>query len=126
MASRVATANIRLSRFVKLASSDGKVTECGAGEQIFGVSQEGSRLAPLSGWDDGYAAIADECCEGKLVAVTEGGYDLAALAESLRATIVALEGLSRRSRVAAEAEASPRGEATLKAVLPHVSDRWKL
>src|SRR5262245_13863437 len=33
------------------------------------------------------AAVADECCEGRVVAVTEGGYDLAALAESLRASI---------------------------------------
>jgi acetoin utilization deacetylase AcuC-like enzyme len=73
------------------------------------------------------AAVADECCGGRLVAVTEGGYDLTALAESLRQAILALEGdPSRRSRVAAEAEASPRGESTLKAVLSHVGDRWKL
>jgi acetoin utilization deacetylase AcuC-like enzyme len=73
------------------------------------------------------AGAADECCEGRVVAVTEGGYDLGALAESLRETIVALEGgLSRRSRAAAEADASPRGEATVKAVLPHLADRWKL
>ena len=30
------------------------------------------------------AAAADECCEGRCVAVTEGGYDLRALAASLR------------------------------------------
>jgi acetoin utilization deacetylase AcuC-like enzyme len=36
--------------------------------------------------------VADECCQGRVVAVTEGGYDLAGLAESLRATIRALEG----------------------------------
>jgi len=62
------------------------------------------------------------------VAVTEGGYDLAALAESLRETILALEGSgpSRRSRTAAEADAAPRGEATVKAVLPRLTDRWKL
>src|SRR5262245_56220646 len=69
------------------------------------------------------AAIADECCGGRLVAVTEGGYDLAALADSLRATIRALDddGAAR-----APAGASPRGEDTVKAVLPHLSDRWKL
>jgi len=73
------------------------------------------------------AAIADTCCNGRLVAVTEGGYDLAALAESLRETILALEdGPSPRRRVAPESDASSRGEATVKAVLPHVSDRWKL
>src|SRR5215510_2526165 len=36
--------------------------------------------------------IAEDCCQGRVVAVTEGGYDLAGLAESLRATIRALEG----------------------------------
>ena len=70
--------------------------------------------------------VADECCDGRVVAVTEGGYDLAALAESLRAAIGALEdGPSRGSRAAA-ADAAPRGEATLKAVLPHLTDHWKL
>jgi acetoin utilization deacetylase AcuC-like enzyme len=73
------------------------------------------------------AAIADRWCNGRLVAVTEGGYDLGALAESLRETILALEGgPSPRRRVAAESDASSRGEATVKAVLPHLSDRWKL
>jgi acetoin utilization deacetylase AcuC-like enzyme len=70
------------------------------------------------------AAVADECCDGRLVAVTEGGYDLGALAESLRASIRALEGDTKES--AAPTGASPRGEATVKAVLPHLSDRWKI
>ena len=70
------------------------------------------------------AAVADECCDGRLVAVTEGGYDLAALAQSLRASIRALEGDTKES--AAPTGASPRGEATVKAVLPHLLDRWKL
>ncbi|HKH69972.1 MAG TPA: histone deacetylase, partial [Vicinamibacterales bacterium] len=70
------------------------------------------------------ATVADECCDGRVVAVTEGGYDLAALAESLRASIHALEGDT--NRVAAPVGAAPRGEATVKAVLPHLSDRWKL
>lgn len=70
------------------------------------------------------AAIADECCGGRLVAVTEGGYDLAALADSLRATIRALEG--ERPGTVAPAGAAPRGEDTVKAVLPHLSDRWTL
>lgn len=34
--------------------------------------------------------VADECCRGRVVAVTEGGYDLRALAASLNATIDAL------------------------------------
>jgi acetoin utilization deacetylase AcuC-like enzyme len=70
------------------------------------------------------AAAADECCDGRLVAVTEGGYDLAALAESLRASIRALEGDTKG--FTAPAGDAPRGEATVKAVLRHLSDRWKL
>ena len=70
------------------------------------------------------AAVADECCAGRLVAVTEGGYDLAALAESLRASIRALEGETKG--FAAPSGETPRGDATIKAVLPHVRDRWTL
>ena len=70
------------------------------------------------------AAVADECCEGRLVAVTEGGYDRAALGDSLRAAIHALEGDARIS--AMPAGAASRGEATVEAVLPHVQDRWTL
>ena len=62
--------------------------------------------------------VADECCAGRVVAVTEGGYDLAALAESLRATIRALEG--EPTGAAAPGSGASRGEATLKAVLPHL------
>ena len=37
----------------------------------------------------GLVALADDVCEGRVVLVTEGGYDLEALAGSLRAVIVA-------------------------------------
>jgi acetoin utilization deacetylase AcuC-like enzyme len=70
------------------------------------------------------AKVADTCCAGRVVAVTEGGYDLVALGESLRATIHALEG--DEGAVAAPTGAAPRGEATVKAVLPHLTDHWKL
>jgi acetoin utilization deacetylase AcuC-like enzyme len=70
------------------------------------------------------AAVADECCKGRLVAVTEGGYDLAALAESLLASIRALEG-DTKGFAAPTGDAS-RGDATVKAVLPHLRDRWTL
>jgi acetoin utilization deacetylase AcuC-like enzyme len=68
--------------------------------------------------------IADECCAGRVVAITEGGYDLAALAESLRRSIRALEGDTKD--FAPPSGAAPRGEATIKAVTPHLSDRWTL
>jgi acetoin utilization deacetylase AcuC-like enzyme len=70
------------------------------------------------------AAVADECCDGRLVAVTEGGYDLPALAESLRASILALEGETKGFK--APGGDAPRGEATVKAALPHLRDRWTL
>jgi acetoin utilization deacetylase AcuC-like enzyme len=70
------------------------------------------------------AAVADECCKGRLIAVTEGGYDLAALGESLRASIRALDGDTKG--LAAPSGATPRGDETVKAVLPHLVDRWKL
>jgi acetoin utilization deacetylase AcuC-like enzyme len=79
------------------------------------------------------AGVADECCQGKLVAVTEGGYNLKALADSLRVTIEALE---RPSSVAAgrpgtdagpsPRAATPRGDATIAAVLPQLSRYWTL
>jgi len=70
------------------------------------------------------AALADECCDGRLVAVTEGGYNLAALGDSLRAAIDALEG--ETPAVAAPTGAAPRGGAALEAVLPHLQDHWTL
>jgi acetoin utilization deacetylase AcuC-like enzyme len=69
-------------------------------------------------------SIADECCGGRVVAVTEGGYDLKGLADSLRATIHALEG---KAPAAASGEAAtPRAEATVKAVAPHLGKYWTL
>ena len=70
------------------------------------------------------AAVADECCEGRVVAVTEGGYDLAALAASLRGTIAALAGEITLDHMQAPGGASPRGEACLAAVLPYLKKYW--
>jgi acetoin utilization deacetylase AcuC-like enzyme len=67
--------------------------------------------------------VAEEYCQGRVVAVTEGGYDLAGLAESLGATIRALEG---ETSFAVPTGATPRADATIDAVMPHLSDHWKL
>lgn len=70
------------------------------------------------------AAVAEQCCGGRVVAITEGGYDLQGLAESLRATVAALHGKTQATgRVDGE---TARGEATLKAVLPVLTPHWKL
>jgi len=70
------------------------------------------------------AEVADACCGGRLVAVTEGGYDLSALATSLRASLRALMGDA--DDFARPEGPAPRGETTIKAVLPHVSRYWTL
>jgi hypothetical protein len=58
---KVSTGNIAPSRFVKLSTTlDGKCTQAGAGEKIFGISQQGTRNTPYGSLDDGYAAIAGE------------------------------------------------------------------
>ena len=72
------------------------------------------------------AAVADECCGGRVVAISEGGYDLAGLAACLRVTIRALAGELPASETPAPTEAAPRGEATVKAVTPHLVERWTL
>jgi acetoin utilization deacetylase AcuC-like enzyme len=72
------------------------------------------------------AAVADECCGGRLVAITEGGYDLAGLRDSLRAVIGALSGESSIDSFAVPAGPPPRADATIAAVKPHLSQFWQL
>lgn len=56
--SYLANGNIYPSRFVKLDSSgEGYVLQAGAGDTPVGVSQAGTRLPPIEGYDDGYAAV---------------------------------------------------------------------
>jgi len=58
---KVSTGNIVPSVFVKLSTTlDGKVTQCGAGDKIYGISQPGERNLPFTGLQDGFAAIAGE------------------------------------------------------------------
>jgi acetoin utilization deacetylase AcuC-like enzyme len=72
----------------------------------------------------GIAELANECCGGRVVAVTEGGYDLRALAASLTASLHALADHASR-RVVVEGPA-PRGESTFEAVAPGLSRYWRL
>lgn len=72
------------------------------------------------------AAAADECCEGRVVAVTEGGYDLAALAGSLRAVIGVLDGATPLSAYPTPTGDTSRADASLAAVRPRLSKFWKL
>jgi acetoin utilization deacetylase AcuC-like enzyme len=72
------------------------------------------------------ADVADEVCGGRLVALTEGGYDLEALAGSLDAVLRVLHGEASRDDFPAPSGAAPRGEACLAAVIPEVEPFWKL
>ncbi|HLG54514.1 MAG TPA: histone deacetylase [Vicinamibacterales bacterium] len=90
-------------------------------DPLAGMRLTGSYFGHLT---SAIAAVADECCRGRVVAITEGGYDLAGLATSLSASIRALEGDT--AAFTPPTGAAPRGEATLKAVTPHLADHWKL
>jgi acetoin utilization deacetylase AcuC-like enzyme len=70
------------------------------------------------------ARVADDCCDGRVVAVTEGGYDLKGLADCLRAAVGALEG--RAPAGGAGEAATPRADATIKAVRPHLTKYWAI
>jgi acetoin utilization deacetylase AcuC-like enzyme len=70
--------------------------------------------------------VAGECCDGRVVAVTEGGYDLKALAASLGAAVGVLSGDVALRDLAAPTGAAPRGQASLDAVRPHVSAYWTI
>ena len=72
------------------------------------------------------AAVADECCKGRVVAVTEGGYDLHGLAEGLRETIDALDDSVGAALKGRPDDDAMRGADTLKAVLPVLSPYWQL
>ena len=72
------------------------------------------------------AGVADEVCGGRVVAVTEGGYNLQGLADGLRETIAALGEEVGGARPAPLAGDTSRGEATLKTVLPVLHPYWQL
>jgi acetoin utilization deacetylase AcuC-like enzyme len=72
--------------------------------------------------------IADDYCSGRVVAVTEGGYDLGGLASCLRAVMKVLNGdtsLSDLDQQPSTADAG-RGRATVDAVLPGLRRYWRL
>jgi acetoin utilization deacetylase AcuC-like enzyme len=70
--------------------------------------------------------LADECCEGRMVALTEGGYDLKALAACLRACARALGGESALADFPVPHGPTPRAEATIAAIRPYVGKYWKI
>ena len=72
------------------------------------------------------AAIADECCDGRVVVVTEGGYNLKGIADSLRSVIGALDDSPPPAAGHSPAASAPRGEAAVAAVKPRLTKFWPL
>ena len=70
--------------------------------------------------------VADECCGGRVVAVTEGGYDLQALAASLDAAIQALGGPLGDPRWPSSGIASTRGRETVAQTRRALTGHWPL
>jgi acetoin utilization deacetylase AcuC-like enzyme len=69
--------------------------------------------------------VADECCRGRVVAVTEGGYDLQALAASLDAAIDGLGGPLGDPKWPASGISSTRGRETVAATRRALMPFWK-
>ena len=72
------------------------------------------------------AGVADEVCDGRVVAMTEGGYDLQALADSLAAALRVLGGEASLDDFPKPGGGTPRGDACLRAVTPEVGAFWRI
>jgi acetoin utilization deacetylase AcuC-like enzyme len=73
--------------------------------------------------------VAEECCRGGLVAVTEGGYDLEALAASLDGVIEILSAKAASGRAGPWPEsriASARGRTSVEAARQALGGAWSL
>jgi len=70
------------------------------------------------------ARLADRHARGRLVAVTEGGYELTALGESLQAVVRALAGDAARPERGSVAPSTGRGERAIDAVRHSVGAYW--
>jgi acetoin utilization deacetylase AcuC-like enzyme len=71
-------------------------------------------------------AVAAECCDGRMALVTEGGYDLQALAASLDAVVLALAGPIGPATWPKNDVASARGRAAAGATTRALQPFWKL
>jgi acetoin utilization deacetylase AcuC-like enzyme len=72
------------------------------------------------------AAVADRCCNGRLVAAVEGGYDLEALAASLRGVIDVLDRPMALDDLPVPTGDSRRGEAAIRAARAHLGQFWTI
>jgi acetoin utilization deacetylase AcuC-like enzyme len=71
-------------------------------------------------------AVAEECCRGRIVSVTEGGYDLQALAASLDAVIEQHAAPEALAPWPSGEIASSRGEAAVTQLRPLLAPFWTI
>jgi acetoin utilization deacetylase AcuC-like enzyme len=92
-------------------------------DPLAGMRLEAEYFGRLTGQ---IAAIADECCEGRMVVATEGGYNLKGIADSVRAVIGALDAGTQTQGGSLSETKAPRGEAAIATVKPHLVKYWPL
>ncbi len=69
-------------------------------------------------------AVADDCCQGRMVAVTEGGYDLEALKDCLAGTLRVMSAPSTSLAQPVAASPPERAQAALQAVKVAQASFW--
>ena len=70
------------------------------------------------------AGVAEECCRGRIVAITEGGYDLRALGESLDGAVSVLSAPPGAGRWPSSGIASSRGRVAADNARDAMSGSW--
>jgi acetoin utilization deacetylase AcuC-like enzyme len=70
--------------------------------------------------------VAEDCCEGRMVLMTEGGYDLRGLTESLEAAVDSLAASTAEPAWPASGVVSDRGRAAVSAAKRVLRPYWKL
>ena len=71
-------------------------------------------------------AVANTCCDGRVMAITEGGYDLPALRDSATAVARVLAGEADLGDFVRPEGPAPRGDATIAAVRPGLTPHWQI
>jgi acetoin utilization deacetylase AcuC-like enzyme len=71
-------------------------------------------------------SVAEECCGGRMMLVTEGGYDLRALTASLETVVQTLAGPVGPARWSASGIPSSRGRASANAAKRALKPFWRL
>jgi acetoin utilization deacetylase AcuC-like enzyme len=70
-------------------------------------------------------SVAEECCRGRMAAISEGGYDLRALADSMRAVVSVLAGPLATPSWPQPSVRSTRGRVAVDAARKALADHWR-